>query len=199
MENYIYSDYLQHHGTKGMKWGIRRYQNPDGTLTAAGRKRYAKEVAKLKKQQAIVRNMKATKAKTDKLEAKKREVEEQKRALMGDDEVKEKKPSAVSKAVEAHKNRPKKNVKDMSDDELQKAIDRMKLEQQYKQYFEKEETKKNVSKGQKVVEEILADSAKNIGTQAATYIAGAVVNKTLGKLFDDPNMVNPKKGGGGGK
>lgn len=29
--------YLSHHGIKGQKWGIRRYQNPDGTLTAEGR------------------------------------------------------------------------------------------------------------------------------------------------------------------
>lgn len=35
-----YSNELYHHGIKGMKWGIRRYQNPDGTLTAAGRARY---------------------------------------------------------------------------------------------------------------------------------------------------------------
>lgn len=30
---------LQHHGIKGQKWGVRRYQNKDGTLTAAGKKR----------------------------------------------------------------------------------------------------------------------------------------------------------------
>lgn len=35
-----YSDELYHHGIKGQKWGIRRFQNPDGTLTEAGMKRY---------------------------------------------------------------------------------------------------------------------------------------------------------------
>ena len=33
-------DYLEHHGILGQKWGIRRYQNPDGSLTAEGRRRY---------------------------------------------------------------------------------------------------------------------------------------------------------------
>lgn len=32
---------LQHHGIKGQKWGRRRFQTSDGSLTAAGRKRYA--------------------------------------------------------------------------------------------------------------------------------------------------------------
>lgn len=34
------SDYISHHGIKGMKWGVRRYQNTDGSLTAQGKKRY---------------------------------------------------------------------------------------------------------------------------------------------------------------
>lgn len=33
-------DYLEHHGILGMKWGVRRYQNEDGSLTAEGERRY---------------------------------------------------------------------------------------------------------------------------------------------------------------
>ena len=36
----IYSNYLEHHGILGQKWGVRRFQNKDGTLTPEGKKRY---------------------------------------------------------------------------------------------------------------------------------------------------------------
>lgn len=46
MGYYLTKDELYHHGILGQKWGIRRYQNEDGTLTEAGKKRYAKEITK---------------------------------------------------------------------------------------------------------------------------------------------------------
>lgn len=52
---YDESDELYHHGVKGQRWGVRRYQNPDGSLTAAGQKRITKlqkGVAKWTKKQA---------------------------------------------------------------------------------------------------------------------------------------------------
>lgn len=35
-----HEQYISHYGVPGMKWGVRRYQNPDGSLTARGKKRY---------------------------------------------------------------------------------------------------------------------------------------------------------------
>lgn len=46
---YVYPNELYHHGIKGQKWGIRRYQNEDGSLTPEGQKRYGKQISKLEK------------------------------------------------------------------------------------------------------------------------------------------------------
>lgn len=59
--NYYGYDYwnansLSHHGIKGQKWGVRRFQNPDGSLTDEGRKRYIKIMNKaVKKPQKLDR------------------------------------------------------------------------------------------------------------------------------------------------
>lgn len=41
---HAYPNELYHHGIKGQKWGRRRYQNPDGSLTPAGKKRYQRKL-----------------------------------------------------------------------------------------------------------------------------------------------------------
>ena len=58
---------LYHYGILGMKWGIRRYQNKDGSLTEAGRKRYAGA----KGQQKLSKDVSQIEAKVRKLESKK--------------------------------------------------------------------------------------------------------------------------------
>lgn len=57
------SFYLQHYGVKGMKWGVRRYRNTDGTLTEAGKKRYRSDIqnAKAQKKQSILARDRARK------------------------------------------------------------------------------------------------------------------------------------------
>ena len=49
-----YDPYLAHYGVKGMRWGVRRYQNPDGSLTKAGKKRQQKQAKKYAKK--VTRN-----------------------------------------------------------------------------------------------------------------------------------------------
>ena len=44
------NDNLQHHGIKGQKWGVRRFQKKDGSLTPEGKKRYDDEPGERKKE-----------------------------------------------------------------------------------------------------------------------------------------------------
>lgn len=63
---------LTHSGIKGQKWGIRRFQNPDGSLTEAGKRRYYKEKAKTAAQNKVKKAVKSYNAavkKADRLQA----------------------------------------------------------------------------------------------------------------------------------
>lgn len=84
------------------------------------------------------------------------------------------------------------NIKKVSDADLQKAVDRLILEKRYVD-LDKALHSKGTTAGRKLVGEILYGSAKNIGTQAVSYLLGKGVNYMARNRFGE-DIVNPKKG-----
>lgn len=169
---------LMHHGVRGMKWGVRRYQNKDGSLTAAGKKRYEKEMARLREEQKTLKNKQATKAKLDKLNSMKEDVERQKRELNGDS-----KPiSKMSRTKEVRK-----SPKEMSYEELQTTVNRMNLEARYDQL-----NPEKVSAGKRFVQKVLKDVVVPATTEVARNTLKTILADKVGKVTKKNIKVDSK-------
>ena len=83
------------------------------------------------------------------------------------------------------------DISKISSEELQKKINRIQLEKQYRDLTTKPKT---VSKGRQILDSILESSSKNIGTQLATYLMGNMVNSVAKAFGSEADIVNPKKG-----
>ena len=111
---------LQHWGILGMKWGVRRYRNYDGTLTEAGKKRYSDDDYDFGDDNPNVSWKQERKARLDKKNAIRSARKAEKRAKF----VK----SGVHKKIDVSK---------LTDDELRRINNRLKMELEYKTIFDK--------------------------------------------------------------
>lgn len=133
---------LEHHGIKGQKWGIRRFQNYDGTRTIAGKNR----------EQAERRKATVTERKTDNL-----------------------------------------NRRILSDADLVKRVQRLKLEKEYKNLVEED-----IAPGRKFAKTVIKNGATKALTVVAAGTIAYAIKVILTKNFDLKDAVsyiavNPNK------
>ena len=143
MENELY-----HYGVLGMKWGVRRYQNRDGSLTAEGRKRYNRDIAE---NLAKKKDSRIDTSSPDPNRWVREDIERSKRVIdSGSDLIRQAK--SIERDTSPRSTKKRLNVSNMSDKELREKINRELLERQYSDIFGEEA---KVSRGRRFTRETL--------------------------------------------
>ena len=143
---------LRHHGIKGQKWGVRRFQNKDGSLTADGKKRYGADdykntLDKVKSAGKIV------------------------------DEVKKYNDSTQKSSDPNMERRIRKSITELSDKELQQRVNRLNMEDNYTRMMMHRE---NLERGESFVNKALNISTTALQGAAAALTIAMMVKQLKG-------------------
>lgn len=159
---------LTHHGIEGMRWGVRRYQNKDGSLTKLGEKRYARDIEqneKKKKDNRLPENA---------LNDPNRWVKEDDTRIKGVAESGKRLTDSLSsfeRVIPGKRSNERINLSSISDKELRDKINRELLEKQYNDIFNPVQ----VSRGRENVRNALEIGGSVLGvTASALGIALAI-------------------------
>lgn len=154
---------LIHSGVKGMKWGVRRYQNADGTLTPAGKKRYNRDTQELS-------DKKKAKYVTDPNKWVREDIGSGRR-LADETSNLANKLKNINDSKIKNGRKTKLDLSSMTEQQMRNEINRALLERQYNDMF----APQRVSRGRKYAGRILEGTVATLGvTSSALGIALAI-------------------------
>ena len=159
------SSELQHWGIKGQKWGVRRYQNSDGSLTPAGIKRYRDEAGDIERR---LNTNKREMTADDYQNA----IKKTKSVGEGIDSVRKFNDDGKKLKDPAMERRIRKSTEQMSDKELQQRVQRLNMEDNYTRMMMHRE---HLQQGEDYVNKMLDVSA--------TVVRGATTALTIAMLI----------------
>lgn len=177
---------LQHWGIKGMKWGVRRYQNEDGSLTAAGIKRYNRDADEKGYDRASGSGARykvvgeGKKQRNERLNADaaryvREDMEREQRVFNESANLSRNLKTATDASIRNAKNdRPKMDLSNMTDKQMRDEINRALLERQYNDMFAPQKS----TKGREYVSRTL-ETAGNVLAIGSSALGIALAIKTL--------------------
>ena len=174
-------DELYHYGIKGMRWGVRRYENDDGTLTEAGKKRYSKEEKKQRKKEKLKKIGKAA-GLTAAAAA----------TLYGSKKIYKKfrTPEDI-RAIKKERLKDSRNRFKISSDKLKEKIARLETEKRLKDL-----TYEQIAPGRKAAKEVLAQIGKRTVSSVLSGAALYGIKTLISKQYDKRELANAVYYGG---
>lgn len=150
---------IYHHGVKGMKWGVRRFQKKDGSLTSEGKARLKKSIDDRYQRE----DGKLTSKGKNKLQS-----DIDKASEVGGKAIEKAKAVNDSRTKKANSAKIKDDLSNLSDQELQKIVNRLNMEERYKQVMNSRAAEEGQNRVGKILE--YAGTALTVGASAATLI-----------------------------